>query len=245
MRGSSPKGAGQARRARSWGNHAAPAGGHDLREGEPRRRRGGTPQGCPVPGAPGFLLVYSCCPFSETTPKTPPRPRKRGQRAGETAFIPLDVVRAGHPSRSRPPVTGLDGLPRQRARRGSPWCSSGWRVKGRNPGWCGPQPGTGEDTGRDGEGAARPLTRQERPQPIGKGEEQGRSPLGLPPQPVGQVPTREALKPKRFQVKPEGREGGRRQTDEACSAHGRRPPAFSAKPCGGSAPMRLVLGLGG
>ena len=152
MRGSSPKGAGQARRARSWGNHAAPAGGHDLREGEPRRRRGGTPQGCPVPGAPGFLLVYSCCPFSETTPKTPPRPRKRGQRAGETAFIPLDVVRAGHPSRSRPPVTGLDGLPRQRARRGFPWCSSGWRVKGRNPGWCGPQPGTGEDTGRDGEG---------------------------------------------------------------------------------------------
>jgi hypothetical protein len=52
------------------------------------------------------------------------------------------------------------------------------------------------------------LTRQERPQPIGKGEEQGRSPLGLPPQPVGQVPTREALKPKRFQVKPEGREEG-------------------------------------
>ena len=103
----------------------------------------------------------------------------------------------------------------------------------------------GEDTGRDGEGEARPLTRQERPQPIGKGEEQGRSPLGLPPQPVGQVPTREALKPKRFQVKPEGREGGRRQTDEACSAHGRRPPAFSAKPCGGRAPMRLVLGLGG
>ena len=103
--------------------------------------------------------------------------------------------------------------------------------RGHGPGWRGAQP--------------RPLTRQERPQPIGKGEEQGRSPLGLPPQPVGQVPTREALKPKRFQVKPEGREGGRRQTDEACSAHGRRPPAFSAKPCGGSAPMRLVLGLGG
>ena len=199
-----------------------------------------------MPGAPGFLLVYSCCPFSETTPKTPPRPRKRGQRAGETAFIPLDVVRAGHPSRSRPPVTGLDGLPRQRARRGSPWLfkrmagqGSESRLvrpaarhgRGHGPGWRGAQP--------------RPLTRQERPQPIGKGEEQGRSPLGLPPQPVGQVPTREALKPKRFQVKPEGREGGRRQTDEACSAHGRRPPAFSAKPCGGSAPMRLVLGLGG
>ena len=33
----------------------------------------------------------------------------------------------------------------------------GLRVKGRNPGWCGPQPGTGEDTGRGGEGAARPL----------------------------------------------------------------------------------------
>lgn len=86
--------------------------------------------------------------------------------------------------------------------------------RGHGPGWRGAQP--------------RPLTRQERPQPIGKGEEQGRSPLCLPPQPVGQVPTREALKPKRFQVKPEGREGGRRQTDEACSAHGRRPPAFSA-----------------
>ena len=102
--------------------------------------------------------------------------------------------------------------------------------RGHGPGWRGAQP--------------RPLTRQERPQPIGKGEEQGRSPLGLPPQPVGQVPTREALKPKRFQVKPEGREGGRRQTDEACSAHGRRPPAFSAKPCGGRVPMRLVLGPG-
>ncbi|TMW77747.1 hypothetical protein FG147_02610 [Thauera sp. UPWRP] len=35
---------------------------------------------------------------------------------------------------------------------GFPRFSSGWRVKGRNPGWRGPQPGTGEDTGRDGEG---------------------------------------------------------------------------------------------
>jgi len=84
--------------------------------------------------------------------------------------------------------------------------------RGHGPGWRGAQP--------------RPLTRQERPQPIGKGEEQGRSPLCLPPQPVGQVPTREALKPKRFQVKPEGREGGRQQTDEACSEHGRRPLLF-------------------
>ena len=151
-------------------------------------------------------------------------PGKAASEAGETAFMPSMWSGAGHPSRSRPSVTGLDGLPRQRARRGFPWCSSGWRVTGRNPGWCGPQPGTGEDTGRDGEGAARPLTRQERPQPIGKGEEQGRSPLGLPPQPVGQVPTREALKPKRFQVKPEGREGGRRQTGKACSEHTERRP---------------------
>ncbi len=79
-------------------------------------------------------------------------PGKAASEAGETAFMPSMWSGAGHPSRSRPSVTGLDGLPRQRARRGFPWCSSGWRVKGRNPGWCGPQPGTGEDTGRDGEG---------------------------------------------------------------------------------------------
>ena len=95
-------------------------------------------------------------------------------------------------------------------------------------------------------GAAPALDATGAPQPIGKGEEQGRSPLGLPPQPVGQVPTREALKPKRFQVKPEGREGGRRQTDEACSEHiEAAAPAFSAKPCGGRALMRPVLGLAG
>ena len=45
------------------------------------------------------------------------------------------------------------GLPRQRARRGS-W--GGLRVKGRNPGMARPA-AAGEDTGRDGEGAARPL----------------------------------------------------------------------------------------
>ncbi|HRM82994.1 MAG TPA: hypothetical protein PLY99_11610, partial [Acidovorax temperans] len=50
------------------------------------------------------------------------------------------------------------------------------------------------------------MTRLERPKPIGKGEVQGQRPPYLPPQPVGQEPTREALKPKRFQVKPAGRE---------------------------------------
>lgn len=54
-----------------------------------------------------------------------------------------------------------------------------------------------------------PLTQQERPEPIGKGEELGRSPLGLPPQPVRQGRTREDQKPKRFLVKPEGREEGK------------------------------------
>jgi hypothetical protein len=79
----------------------------------------------------------------------------------------------------------------------------------------------GEDTGRDGEGEARPLTRQERPKPIGKGEEQGRSPLDLPPQPVRQGRTREVQKPKRFLVKPEGRE------ERSGSAEGGSPSAGS------------------
>ena len=39
-----------------------------------------------------------------------------------------------------------------------------------------------------------------------QGGGQGQRPPHLPPQPVGQEPTREALKPKRFQVKPAGRE---------------------------------------
>ena len=46
MRGSSPKRAGQARRARR-GGQSAPLWGALFGEGEPRRRRGGTPQGCP------------------------------------------------------------------------------------------------------------------------------------------------------------------------------------------------------
>ena len=49
MRGSSPKGAGQARRARR-GEQLAPFGGLDMREGEPPRSGGGTPQGCPSLG---------------------------------------------------------------------------------------------------------------------------------------------------------------------------------------------------
>ena len=65
------------------------------------------------------------------------------------------------------------------------------------------------------------MTRQERPKPIGKGEEQGRSPLGLPPQPVRQGRTREVQKPKRFLVKPEGRE------ERSGSAEGRSPSAGS------------------
>lgn len=85
--------------------------------------------------------------------------------------------------------------------------------RGHGPGWRGAQP--------------RPLTRQERPQPIGKGVGQGQRPPHLPPLPVGQEPTREVLKPKRFQVKPEGREGGRLQTGAACSEHGRAAACLS------------------
>ena len=47
--------------------------------------------------------------------------------------------------------------------------SSGKGVKGRNPGWRGPQ--RSEDTGRDGEGEARPLTPLERPTLTGRGQE--------------------------------------------------------------------------
>jgi hypothetical protein len=39
-----------------------------------------------------------------------------------------------------------------------------------------------------------------------QGGGQGQRPPYLPPQPVGQEPTREGQKPKRFLVKPEGRE---------------------------------------
>ena len=153
-------------------------------------------------------------------------PGNAASEAGETAFMPsmwrAQVIRhdLGHlsPAWMVCRANERGGVPllfKRMAGQGSesrlvrPAARHG---RGHGPGWRGAQP--------------RPLTRQERPQPIGKGEEQGRSPLCLPPQPVGQVPTREALKPKRFQVKPEGREGGRQQTDEACSEHGRRPLLF-------------------
>ena len=74
--------------------------------------------------------------------------------------------------------------------------------------------------------AKRTLDAAGTPKAYRQGGGQGQRPPYLPPQPVGQEPTREALKPKRFQVKPEGREGGRQQTDEACSEHGRRPLLF-------------------
>ena len=62
---------------------------------------------------------------------------------------------------------------------------------------------TGEDVGE-----AVPLMPLEAIQPFGKGEVKGNARRTCPPQPVGQEPTREALKPKRFQVKPAGREAG-------------------------------------
>ena len=161
--------------------------------------------------------------------KTPPRPRKRGQRAGETAFMPLDVAGAGHPSRSRPPVTGLDGLPRQRARRGSPafQADGGSRV--------GIPAGAARSEARTRARRGEPLTRQERPNAPGTAG-------GCRPQAVKHPPADASRR-----VTPGRAAGGllRRQTDEACSEHGRRPLLFSAKPCGGSAPMRPVLGLGG
>lgn len=79
-------------------------------------------------------------------------PGNAASEAGETAFMPsmwrAQVIRhdLGHlsPAWMVCRANERGGVP--------PGCSSGWRVKGRNPGWCGPQPGTGEDTGRDGEG---------------------------------------------------------------------------------------------
>lgn len=54
--------------------------------------------------------------------------------------------------------------------------------------------------------AKRTLDAAGTPQAYRQGEGQGQRPPHLPPQPVGQEPTREDQKPKRFLVKPEGRE---------------------------------------
>ncbi len=162
-------------------------------------------------------------------------PGNAASEAGETAFMPsmwrAQVIRhdLGHlsPAWMVCRANERGGVPllfKRMAGQGSesrlvrPAARHG---RGHGPGWRGAQP--------------RPLTRQERPNAPGTAG-------GCRPQAVKHPPADASRR-----VTPGRAAGGllRRQTDEACSEHGRRPLLFSAKPCGGSAPMRPVLGLGG
>ena len=84
---------------------------------------------------------------------------------------------------------------------------SGRRVKGCTGGRT-RSAGRSPSTERVRMQAKRTLDAAGTTQAYRQGGGQGQRPQYLPPQPVGQEPTREALKPKRFQVKPAGREAG-------------------------------------